>query len=86
MDDYENEAYSKMTELVVDAFLDLLGFDASPNDRLDALGVDSLDMVDLAMYLEDSLGVYIDDDEIIGWETVNDVVKTAVRLEEEYWG
>jgi len=41
---------------------------------LDNLGADSLDLVELAMSLEDQYGITIDDSEISGLKTVGDVV------------
>ena len=41
---------------------------------LDNLGADSLDLVELAMSLEDQYGITIDDSEISGLKTVADVV------------
>ena len=41
---------------------------------LDDLGADSLDMVDLAMSIEESFDVVIDDNDIEGLKTVGDIV------------
>lgn len=41
---------------------------------VDDLGVDSLDMVELVMCLEDELGITLEDDQLEGLKTVSDVV------------
>lgn len=45
----------------------------SDETRLDDLGIDSLDVVDLAMDLETTFDVFINDDEPSRWETLGDV-------------
>lgn len=44
-------------------------------DIKEDLGVDSLDVVELLMAIEDECGVHVPDDEIVNFKTVGDVVK-----------
>lgn len=44
-------------------------------DIREDLGVDSLDVVEMLMAIQDECGVYVPDDEIINLRTVGDVVK-----------
>lgn len=46
---------------------------------LDDLGGDSLDALEIVMYLEEEFGVAIDDDEAAGVETVGDFVTLIER-------
>jgi len=56
----------------------LIGTDAIDDGAtLDELALDSLDVVELALILEDQLSTEIPDGEIDGWRTVGDVVASA---------
>lgn len=43
-----------------------------------ALGLDSLDRVELAMELEDEFAIEIDDDTVASWKTAGDVINAVV--------
>lgn len=54
------------------------GLDAkklSPNDRLDDLGADSLDAVELVLAIEDEYGLNIQDSELETFQTIDDITK-----------
>lgn len=44
------------------------------------LGADSLDQVELCMYLEEEFDIEINDDDLVKWETVQDVVSYIEAL------
>ena len=55
--------------------------DINLSDRLgDDLGLDSLDLVELAMNIEDELGVQVSLEDMEEWLVVGDVVDTFHRL------
>ena len=55
--------------------------DINLSDRLgDDLGLDSLDLVELAMNIEDELGVQVSLEDMEAWLVVGDVVDTFHRL------
>lgn len=48
--------------------------DFTLNDKIKSLGVDSLDMVELIMDVEEHFGIIVEDDAIINMTTLKDVV------------
>lgn len=66
---------------VVDALIEVLGLDEGEitmdSTIVDDLGADSLDIVELAITLEESYGRSINDQQVETWEYVRDVVRTV---------
>ena len=50
-----------------------------PNMELKALGLDSLDLVELIMDIEDKYGVEFSNEELMGFKTVGDVLDTIEK-------
>ena len=48
-------------------------------DELSALGLDSLDLVEVVMEIEEELGIQFEMDEIAGFKTLKDVVDCVNR-------
>lgn len=46
-------------------------------ELVDELGADSLDLVEIAIHLDDKLGVDIRDDELSRWKTAGDVLASV---------
>ena len=77
-----------VSELIRDRLAELLGLEqgsVAETDRLDALGVDDIVLVDLAELLEDELGertigFHIDDEDLQELETVRDAIDDVVRV------
>jgi acyl carrier protein len=51
----------------------------APDTRLDALGLDSLAMLEVGLALQKELGVEIDDAEVAGAQTVSDLAAVGHR-------
>jgi acyl carrier protein len=80
----------KLMERIKEIIADKLGVDidevTDDADLIDDLDADSLDLVDLAMAIEDEFGVTIPDEELEKIRTVRDVFKELyekIRLAEE---
>ena len=55
--------------------------DISSNSHLSYdLGLDSLDKLDISNDIEMEFEVYVNDDDIADWETVDDIVNTVCKL------
>lgn len=69
-----------ITKRVQDIVVDLLGVEAcevTPDAFLiEDLNADSLDAVELAMQLEESFGIKVDDQELEKMKTVGDIIRT----------
>ena len=50
-----------------------------PNMELKALGLDSLDLVELIMDIEDKYGVEFSNEELMGFKTVGDVLDSIEK-------
>lgn len=50
-----------------------------PNMELKALGLDSLDLVELIMDIEDKYGVEFSNEELMSFKTVGDVLKSIEK-------
>lgn len=65
----------EILEIVKDAIKDRINIDSiNYDDRLDELGLDSLDLVETMLKIEDAVGVEFTSDEIVELKTVRDVV------------
>ncbi len=51
----------------------------NPNMELKALGLDSLDLVELIMDIEDKYGVEFSNEELMSFKTVEDVLKSIEK-------
>ncbi len=51
----------------------------NPNMELKALGLDSLDLVELIMDIEEKYGVEFSNEELMGFKTVEDVLKSIEK-------
>lgn len=81
---------AELMERIKEIIADKLGVDidevTDDADLIDDLDADSLDLVDLAMAIEDEFGVTIPDEELEKIRTVRDVFKELyekIRLAEE---
>lgn len=74
-------------DVVVDALRYLLDLDpersVTDDDTLDGLGADSLDLSEVALQVEEDLGVNITDEALNGFKTVGDMVKHVKMLVEQ---
>lgn len=61
-------------ELIISIISDSLGLEVSKEDSFDALGLDSLDMLDLILECEHTFNVSIDSEEIMKLHTIKDLV------------
>ncbi|WP_156007182.1 acyl carrier protein [Spiroplasma tabanidicola] len=48
--------------------------------ELKSLGLDSLDLMDMVVFLEEKLDITLSDDQLMGMNTVNDLVKIIESL------
>ena len=65
----------EILEVVKDAIKDRINIDSvNYDDRLDELGLDSLDLVETMLKIEEAVGVEFTSDEIVELKTVRDVV------------
>nr|WP_317399329.1 acyl carrier protein [uncultured Gemmiger sp.] len=55
----------------------------TPATTLEELGADQEDLIELAWQLGEGIGVEVDEDRLEGAETLEDLWKLAVELEEE---
>ena len=64
------------TEILVEDF-DIPAEEVSPEATFEALGLDSLDVVDLTLAVEERTGVKLEDEELEDVRTVGDAVNAA---------
>ena len=65
----------EILEVVKDAIKDRINIDSiNYDDRLDELGLDSLDLVETMIKIEEALNVEFTSDEIVELKTIQDVV------------
>ena len=70
---------------IIAAELSLDESEVSPDMTIaDDLGIDSLDLVDLAMAFEDEFDIQVSDDELASLKTVRDVASYISELTDEY--
>ncbi|WP_027063019.1 acyl carrier protein [Mesoplasma seiffertii] len=48
--------------------------------KISSIGIDSLDLMDMIITLEDRLEIRVPDDKLMGLETINDLVKLVEEL------
>ena len=65
----------EILEVVKEKIKDRINIDSiSYDDRLDELGLDSLDLVETMLRIEEAVGVEFTSDEIVELKTIQDVV------------
>lgn len=57
-----------------------LPVDITEDSGIDALGIDSLSLIEISMILEDDLGITLKSEEFEGAETVGDLLAVFARL------
>ena len=57
-----------------------LGRDLKEDTDLQNAGIDSLQIVQLAVEIEDTFGITLDADSYMGWKTIGDIIKTVKRV------
>lgn len=71
----DNNVFEKLKSIAVNR----IGIDADlvkpESDIIKDLGLDSLDIVDMLMYVEEEFGLTIDDSDVAEMKTVADVVR-----------
>jgi acyl carrier protein len=70
------ELLNTFTEILVEDF-DIPADDIKPDVTFEALGLDSLDVVDLTLAVEERTGVKLEDEELEDVRTVGDAVNAA---------
>lgn len=70
------ELLTTFTEILVEDF-DIPAEEISPEATFEALGLDSLDVVDLTLAVEERTGVKLEDEELEDVRTVGDAVTAA---------
>lgn len=78
------EIKEKIIETVFNEFPDLRGVDIKETDKLvDSLGLDSLDMIELVLGLEEGFNLDIPEDDIKKVETFEEVIELFFRKVQE---
>jgi len=71
------------TQRVIHTIAQQLGLNESeitPTSTFDELNIDSLDLLEATMALEDEFGVQIEDDDTFKWKTVGDAIEYLEAL------
>lgn len=66
------EQQKKLLEIIKQT----VGHEVAPQDSLQELGMDSLDLVEIAMNVEEEFDISVPDDVSEKWTTIADVIKT----------
>jgi len=71
-------------EKIIALLNDKLGYEeaelSEDKDLVNDLGIDSLDMVEIIMGIEEKFGLKIEDSEVAGIKTVGDLIRKAEEL------
>lgn len=71
-------------ERIMNLLADKLGYERceikEEQDLITELGIDSLDMVEIIMGIEEEFGLKIDDKEVEGIKTVEDLIKKVENM------
>jgi acyl carrier protein len=70
------ELLNTFTEILVEDF-DIPAEEITPDATFEALGLDSLDVVDLTLAVEERAGIKLEDEELEDVRTVGDAVEAA---------
>ena len=75
-------------ERIMNLLADKLGYERceikEEQDLITELGIDSLDMVEIIMGIEEEFGLKIDDKEVEGIKTVEDFIKKVANIMKGY--
>ena len=77
----------EIKEKIIEIVADKLGFDVEEIEKdlnqkiTDDLGADSLDMVEIIMEIENKLDLHIEDEDIQGIQTVDEMIKKVEEIE-----
>lgn len=69
----------KVEQIIID-HMNVQAADVTQNARLDDLGADSLDRVEIIMATEEEFGIHISDELAEGIDTVGDITRIVERL------
>ena len=85
---FRKENDNIMIDKIIQILADAVSLDESeitPDMSIsEDLGIDSLDLVDIAMALEDEFDIMVSDDELASLKTVRDIVSYISELTDEY--
>ena len=76
------EIKNKIINFLKEEFINYSDFEISGvnlDTRLDEIGIDSIDLIEIGMDLEHEFEIEIDDDEAYVWNTPNDIVNTVLK-------
>lgn len=76
------EIKNKIINFLKEEFINYSDFEISGvnlDTRLDEIGIDSIDLIEIGMDLEHEFEIEIDDDEAYAWQTPNDIVNTVLK-------
>ena len=77
-----SEIKNKIINFLKEEFINYSDFEISGvnlDTRLDEIGIDSIDLIEIGMDLEHEFEIEIDDDEAYEWQTPNDIVNTVLK-------
>lgn len=74
----QSELYPTFESALVDTF-GVPADEVSPDAEFEAMGLDSLDVVELTLILEEQTGVRLEDEELEGVRTVQDAIDKVVE-------
>ena len=77
-----HEIKTRIINFLKDEFINYSDFELSGvnlDTRLDEIGIDSIDLIEIGMDLEHEFEIEIDDDEAYEWNTPNDMVNTVLK-------
>ncbi len=77
----DQDLYQTVERILTDTFR-VPEDEVSPEATFESMQLDSLDLVELTMVIEEELGLRIEDDELEGVETVRDAVELMAKKQE----
>ncbi len=72
-----------MIEQVQKIFKQKFGLDVSADTRIEDLDLDSLDLLELAFHIEDEFGIEVEDEDMMGLVTIQDVLDYAIKTKNQ---
>ena len=76
------ETKNKIINFLKEEFINYSDFEISGvnlDTRLDEIGIDSIDLIEIGMDLEHEFEIEINDDDVYAWQTPNDIVNTILK-------